>query len=273
MSEALKPTCDRKTKFWQNQKNTFGLLPGKDGTCPGCTTGPKGCWHLAPGRRTHTCYVDALMQCYTGIRGVLEHNTRLLREADIAAKIRLLDAEFARFEADEAKHHVATGEPERLIYRIHWSGDMFDADYAKALGMAMTKHPRISFWSYTRSFDLLEHVVTVPNLVQYLSLDPENVDQGLLAYERFNGPDNPRLQLCYMSPYDDSADVMEPTALKIEARTRIRSMLNSGVVQNAWNKPTLTACPVDTGKLELEFGCSKCGRCLTVGAGDVWFKC
>ena len=35
---AIKPSSDRKTEFYPGQKNTFGLLPGREGTCPGCTT-------------------------------------------------------------------------------------------------------------------------------------------------------------------------------------------------------------------------------------------
>ena len=269
----IKPTCDRKTKFWSRQQNTFGLMPGKDGTCPGCTTGPKGCWYLAPGRKTHTCYVDTLMRCYSGIRGVLEHNTKLLMNASQTEMVKLLSAEFARFERDEARHHETTGEPMALTYRIHWSGDLFSPVYAQALSEAMMQHPLVNFWSYTRVFSSVPQVLRAKNLMQYLSLDPENVDKGLMAYDECSGADNPNLQLCYMSTSDDSEDAFEAAKLRVQAKDRIRSMLGLQKRGSAWCSAKLRECPVDTGKLPGEYGCSKCKRCLTAGSGSVWFKC
>lgn len=268
----IKPTCDRKTKFWSGQYNTFGLMPGEDGTCPGCTTGPKGCWHLAPGRKTRTCYVDTLMRCYSGIRGVLEHNTKLLREATPKQAVDLLNMEFVRFQNAEYKRSQL-GNARCLSYRLHWSGDVFSADYAKALAEAMFRNPSVNFWAYTRSFDMVADLLTAPNLTLYLSLDPENIDKGLMTYDECDGANNPRLQLCYMSSVDDAGPAFETAQIRVDAKDSIRSLLGVSKHGSAWCSSKFKECPVDTGKLPTEFGCSKCRQCLAAGSPPVWFKC
>lgn len=240
----IKPTSDRKIRFYTAQQNTFGLLPGDPaggGTCPDCTQAAGGCWYLAPGRKTHTCYVDALMGCYKGIRAVLEHNSRILRAADKDEKVRLLDAEFTRFEEAENKRAKRTGEGPFMHYRIHWSGDVFDREYAEALATAVAKHPKTQFWIYTRSFDFIPLLKQAPNLLIYMSLDQVNYDHGASVYRCWH-EDNPNVQFCYMAKENNLA---------------------------------LRECPVDAGRMAMEGGCSRCKHCLRPKAGStggVWFK-
>jgi hypothetical protein len=86
----LKPSADRKVWAYKNQKNTLGLLPGPEGTCPGATLGPDGCRSVVTTGRP-ACYVYRLMSIYKNVKGVLEHNTHLLKNADKAKKVTLLD--------------------------------------------------------------------------------------------------------------------------------------------------------------------------------------
>lgn len=275
MSIALKPTCDRKTKFHATQRNTFGLLPGKEGTCPGCTTAKGGCWYQIPGRRLRTCYVCNIMNIYKNVAAVLQHNTDLLKRDSntIEDMQNLLDIEFRRFEASEASHAKRTGEPEQLFYRLHWSGDVFSDAYATALVKAMQLHPRITFWGYTRSFESVPILAKAENLLLYLSLDAVNFDNGMLCYVANNGGASTRLNLCYMSEVDD-----------FEAR-RKQAVENLGKINNIrraaglapWDLSQLeglkiTTCPVDVGVLPTEGGCKACGACTSRVKRVVWFK-
>jgi|694.fasta_scaffold42075_8 hypothetical protein len=288
--QLLKPSSDRKTRSYDSQKNTFGLLPGPEGTCPGATAAAKGCWFKAPGRKTSTCYVDNIMRLYKGVYGILEYNTRVLREAaasatPIQSMVEILDAEFTRFKDAETKHQAKTAEPLSLNYRLHWAGDIFNTDYAQALHQAMVKHPEIHFWNYTRSFFAVPYIINTPNLIQYLSLDPVNITEGLITYTDCNGPNNPRLQLCYMGrdepsdtaplkhlPYDNFEQMRQHTFEILTARNDVRKMLGQSVKQINWlAQLRFSACPVDIGKIKLENGCVNCKRCTTAGTEPVWF--
>ena len=237
MSDALIPSCDRKVRFWKNQKNTFGLLPGKEGSCPHCTTTPGGCYYVAPGRKLQDCYAVVVMHAYKGVRRVLEHNTNLLKKASMQEMRRLLATEFSRFAHAEYAHADRTGEPTKMYYRLHWSGDIFSAQYAKALANTMNEFPSITFRNYTRSFGVVKYFAGLENYIQFLSLDAANVYKGLEAYEKYKGivP----LRLCYMGD------------------------------ENVLN---YMPCPVDLGKLSLDGGCAYCRSCFSHSDSNIFFK-
>ena len=255
MKQELRPTCDRKTRFRPSQKNTFGLLPGPQGTCPGATVGCGGCSEIPAGRKLPVCYVFGLMSAYKGVKPILQHNTDLLKSASQADRISILKQEFERFEKHELKQQL----PE-LFYRLHWSGDVYDEDYADALIEAMNAFPHIAFWNYTRSHDLaLDLADNVPNLTQYLSLDAMNFERGMDIYVKWlQAPrhQDANLHICYMSDEDDFA------ARYAECRTRHQDWPAQPVA--------LSACPVDTKKLPTDGACAKCRKCLA--GKPVWFK-
>ena len=262
--EQIKPTSDRKVRFYKAQQNSFGLLPGSvesGGTCPGCTTGPGGCWYLAPGRKTHTCYVDGLMTAYKGVRAILAHNTQILKDASLGDMIEILDNEFTRFETAETARAARTGEQKYLRYRLHWSGDVFSRQYAAALRTAMTAHPDIQFWTYTRSFEYADSLLA-NNLTLYLSLDPRNIQEGIKAYLRNKWDNNPRVQICYMSKTHDFHTLKAYDSAYMDMK---RSPTEASNIR-------MVPCPVDAGKMPLEGGCAKCRRCVYPGNGAVWFK-
>lgn len=262
--EMLKPSCDRKTKFWKGQKNTFGLLPGLEGTCPGATTAPGGCWHIKPGRKLPECYVASVMNIYKGVYAVLEHNTKLLKLADLAGKVALLNAEFARFRKAELRRK----EP-RLVYRLHWAGDIFDMEYARALALAINQNPDIEFWNYTRSLFAVPELCNIKNLKLYISTDPVNIQQAMMTFAEYKTNEN-TLQICYMSKENDFPEHMERTSKLITAENELRTKL--GYTPKNSNVPlALKSCPVDTGQLGLENGCSVCKRCFKTLPDPIWF--
>jgi hypothetical protein len=276
MTEQLKPTCDRKTKFWKGQKNTFGLLPGLEGTCPGATLGPGGCQFIPEGRKLPMCYVERSMSAYSGVKGVLEHNTRLLMSADLDTQCGLLDEEFDRFALAE-KRREKKGEKPMLSYRYHWSGDIFDEQYAHALATTSAKHSNITFWGYTRSFFAVKHFAGIPNITLYLSLDPVNIHQGLVTYDEYKET-VPNLRLCYMEHENNFNQHIDRAKDILTARQQLKERLwkfgnakNYTKPDDWWAGLQLSECPADTGVMDVEYACSKCKGCITRDKA-VWFK-
>ena len=270
----LKPSADQKTRFRPGQKNTFGLLPGPEGSCPGATTGTGGCWYRAPGRKTHTCYVDNLMNFRPAIRQLLTHNLEILKAAEtVEGMTAVLDREFTRFHDAEIRHQRSTGDRTPLWYRIHWSGDFFNLDYARAVNAAIQRHPGINFWGYTRVFDAIPILKDLKNLTLYISLDPVNCDRGLLAYEDNLGPKNKKLRYCYMSPSNNFHEHQKFLAPVLAGRNQVREIMGTRRQDISWlTKAELRVCPVDTGKMALESGCRLCGRCTAAEKAPVWFE-
>jgi len=268
----LKPTCDRKTRSYPTQKNTFGLLPGLEGTCPYATTAPGGCWHIADNKKLPECYVARTMSVFKGVGPALAHNTQLLQHATQWEMVELLDAEFQRFKKTELRR-TKKGQTTDLRYRLHWAGDIFNETYAQALAQAIQLNSDISFWCYTRSFFAVPILCNIPNLILYLSLDPVNVQAGLITYTDYKTERN-NLQICYMNSENDFPEHVGRALQIAEGRNQIRKMLGgSERPLQACSIDAMRVCPVDAGKLDLESGCAKCKKCIDpTGAKPVWFR-
>lgn len=238
----LRPSSDRKVRLYPTQKNSFGTTPGlpKDGgTCPQATTGEGGCAYIKPKRKNPTCYVVGLMKAYKGVKGVLDHNRDVVKGCDTIEELtEVFDSEFKRFRYTER----ARGNTTMLNYRIHWSGDIPDKPYARALADAIMANPEINFWNYTRSTFAIPILAGIPNLRQYLSVDPDNREEMLEVYEKWRHHGN--IHLAWMGKTNPYKDGDFPHRL--------------------------VACPVDEKKMELEGGCHKCKLCLK--GKDVFFR-
>jgi len=271
----LKPTCDRKTRFWSNQRNTFGLLPGLEATCPGATTAPGGCWHIAPGKKLPCCYVSSTLSAYKNVHGVLAHNTQLLMSAQKWQMIELLDDEFGRFRAAELRHRkkVSTdgARPMYTPYRLHWSGDIFSQTYAEALAAAIQLNSDIHFWCYTRSFFAVPTLCNIPNLTLYISLDPVNAQRGLSVFAE-NKNDQNNLQICYMNNENDFDDHRLRARQILDSENELRKRCGYPSKEEWLDGVPVRECPVDTKKLALEGGCAKCKQCFGKNPQAVWFK-
>lgn len=268
--ETIKPTGDRKTRFYSSQKNTYGLLPGIEGSCPCATTTIGGCWNIPAGRKTPSCYVAGTMSAYPGVKGILQHNTRILRSADEATKTAILVAEFTRFYDSETKRKRA-GLAHKLNYRLHWSGDIFNEEYARALKVAIARHPAITFWCYTRSFFTVPILCELPNLILYLSLDPVNIQAGLSTFNENKTKTN-KLQICYMSKTNDFASHLYRTQQILDEENKLRKTMKLKQKENWATAAVLRDCPVDAGRMPLDGGCAKCGGCICAEPKAVWFE-
>lgn len=268
MMDLIKPSCDRKTRNWKGQKNTFGLLPVV--TCPGATYGEGGCCWIKEGGKNMQCYVDGLMKAYPNVKNVLKHNTDIMMNSSMDEIKEVLLAEFKRFR--EAEFRKAKRDPDYnvfLNYRIHWSGDFFSKDYTKAVVSAMGEAKDIKFWAYTRTFDVVPILSKATNLSMYVSLDVCNIYEGLKCYYKYRDMFiNDNLRICYLSP-GRTNDFVE--------RWKTAKCINDGDTTNVkWpdEPPKLQTCPVDVGSMKLEGGCTKCQRCLWKkgqNSPQIWF--
>ena len=266
MTDVIKPSCDRKTRNWKGQRNTFGLLPVV--TCPGATHGEGGCCWIKKGCKNMVCYVDGLMKAYVGVKNVLKHNTDIMMNAPQDEMQDMMETEFARFRSAEFRRASRLKDYEPFLnYRIHWSGDFFSNEYARAAVNAMWSFPDIKFWAYTRTFNVLPILSVVDNLSMYVSLDACNMCDGMTAYYKYHDmfyKDN--LRVCYLSP-TKSNDFMERWTAARKHATKLD-------IDWPVKPPKLQTCPCDAGTMNMEGVCTKCQRCLwkkTQNSPNIWF--
>lgn len=274
MIEVIKPTCDRKTRFRKTQRNTYGLmnLAGPEGTCPMATFGCEGCAQIPEGKKLPVCYVSNTIAAYKAVGPLLRHNTSILRQSEPETAFNILVAEFNRFKQAELR----TSDP-KLFYRLHWSGDIFNREYAVVLTAAMQEFPDIRFWGYTRSLPFAPLIANqVPNINMYLSLDPVNLYPGLVTYYDWlaSAHNYNNLTYSFMSKENDfeakyAQAYAQHSVMQAHAKLTGKEKLHAD-----WPESPLKpkACPQDKGKLELEGACSICRKCLKQPPAPVWFK-
>lgn len=209
--------------------NSFGLLAGSDYSCPGAT---EVCSAI--------CYAGKLEKIFKGARAIVESNYNLLKDADRPTMISLIDEMIMAFEAKCGKRGA------QKIFRIHWDGDFFNAEYAEAWKAVIIRHPDTQFWAYTRSAFAVKILVNVPNLSLYFSADTANM-QVAKAMRRTYG-----VKLAMLT---------ETFAQGAEVMREITG--NAGV-----------ACPELNGKLPMispeGSACARCGQCV-FGRNDIRF--
>jgi hypothetical protein len=138
--------------------NTFGLPSGKAYSCPGETS---VC--------SKVCYAGKLEKIYKGVRDSLLHNWNLLKDANYEEMYDLLSAMIKEFIVDCEKKDAPK------LFRIHWDGDFFNDEYARAWKHVILNNPDVQFWVYTRVKSAALILKGMDNLSLYYSADSENV--------------------------------------------------------------------------------------------------
>lgn len=185
----LQLTNNSKTRFKKGHMNTFGLmygLPENGGTCPGATCGKGGCLDVKDGNKLPTCYMSKVTTAYKAVGNVLAKNTDMLKDKSVDEMTVILKATIQEF--------IRKNKGDLLYFRLHYSGDFYSVDYAKAWVAAMLHFPNVHFWVYTRSFrtqtEIVESLLTVPNLTLFLSADEVNSEKALEIYEKYKDNHN-----------------------------------------------------------------------------------
>src|SRR6478609_6217832 len=204
--------------------NAFGLPAGTDYSCPGATTFCNG-----------ICYAGKLEKIYTGVKNVLVRNYQELLYADYLYGITGMHFLLSNMVREFVKECDKRGAVKR--FRIHWDGDFFSADYAKAWADVVEYYPDVQFWVYTRSFEFVPFLTGIPNLTVYLSADVVNIEAAKECQSA-----NPGVFIAYVA--DTFADARE-------------GLDSAGKVypcpENAKRLPLIT----DKGS-----ACNRCGICI-----------
>ena len=141
--------------------NTFGLPSGKNYSCPGETA-----------ICAKVCYAGKLERVYKGVRENLLHNWNLLKDASYEEMYYLIEVMIKEFIADCEKKDAPK------LFRIHWDGDFFSDEYARAWKHVIINNPDIKFWVYTRVPTAAIILNNIDNLSLYFSTDEENKQHG-----------------------------------------------------------------------------------------------
>jgi ferredoxin len=145
---------------------------------------------------------------------------------------------------DEYRANVerANLDPADDIFRIHWDGDFFSVEYARAWARVIREHPNTKFWVYTRSFrdpvNVIPELYGIKNLALYLSVDIGNIDDANKIRA-----DYPRILMAFCAKDQYQA---EQLALRAE-------------------KTRTTVCPENIGKIAMmsegKGACVHCKLC------------
>lgn len=244
---ALTLSTDRKTapasvyrpgkKRWEPLlRNAFGLPSGV--TCPGRTPWCASCYAVGAER-------------YPSTAALLARNLAALRAAaTVPAMAALLARAIDDYRGEHAHASERTGRTLPLTFRIHWDGDFYSVNYARAWARVIRANPDIRFWAYTRSFDRVNVIPTlagIDNLALYLSADRYNV-----AKARTVAAAHPGVNLAWCGDTWEEAETLASTD-RAGAR-----------------------CPEQTDRFPLvsdtgQGACDACTLCI-VGKGNVRFS-
>lgn len=153
--------------------NAFGLPAGKGYSCPGATS---FCERI--------CYAGKLEKIYKGVKNILVSNYETLLYADYLdgthGMYNLIYPMISDFVKDCDNKIMKGNVKVTYDFRIHWDGDFFSRDYAKAWAAIALSFPNVNFWVYTRSFTedmfVVDILSGIENMTVYLSADPVNID-------------------------------------------------------------------------------------------------
>ncbi len=159
-------------------------------------------------------------------------NWLLLRDADYDTMVTLLSDMVNDFrqESDKLKSEK--------IFRIHWDGDFFSLDYARAWAFVIRHNPDVQFWVYTRSFTPALNVVPIiagiDNLTVYLSVDTENILHAAGIRQQF-----PAVKIASLAKTASEAKAQIPSAKIISCPENVGKKLPL-IVENP--RGTMGAC-------------------------------
>lgn len=142
--------------------NAFGLPAGT--TCPGRT------------EFCRKCYAENLERAYTSTRNLLAANLAALQAAATVDGMAALLSDMVRQYVATFDKQLANGRvtESHRVFRIHWDGDYYSAEYAAAWAAVMHEFPTVKFWSYTRSLEYVHALADIPNHALYVSVDEYN---------------------------------------------------------------------------------------------------
>ena len=231
-----KITWDNGT-FDEPAANAFSLVQVED--CPGATTVCK-----------EDCYVHRLEEAEPEVHAKYRHNSREIRRVLDARQTGKVVIAFAVWIKANAPHG----------FRWHVSGDIFSMAYADFIGLVCFYAPKVPFWIYTRSFQYLQPILNIPNLVVNLSADADNYAQARAAHEAYG------LRICYMTVDGALSDDL-PAGSVIFPSHQLRGRDLPKPTDAPWwqgltHDQKKMVCPPDFFGQSEKLRCGPCKKCL-----------
>lgn len=237
-----KITWDNGT-FEQPTANAFSLVQVED--CPGATTVCK-----------EHCYVHRLEEAEPEVHAKYRHNSKEIRRVIEARRIGLAANAFAIWAMENAHHG----------FRWHVSGDIFSLAYAEFIASVCVLAPVVPFWIYTRSFQYLEPILNIANLVVNLSADADNYAEAM-AMHKAHG-----LRICYMT-VDGALPEDLPAGSVIFPSHQLRGRDLPKPTDAPWwqglaHDQKKMVCPPDFFGQSEALRCGPCKKCLVHSIND-----
>jgi len=233
-----KITLDNGT-FEKPAANSFSLVHKKD--CPGATEICKS-----------VCYVNGLEKNEKEVHDKYLHNSRVIKEVLGNPEYRNIAI---RFFAKWIRRNCHKG------FRWHVSGDIFSIEYAEFIA-SVCRMSRVFSWIYTRSFEYVEPLHCIANLVVNLSADEENWGQAVKAHDEFG------FRICYMTVDGTVPPLPEGSVIFPSYELRGRDLPDPKQAP-WWQSLTLEqrrmVCPPDFFGQSEKNRCGPCNKCLTWG--------
>lgn len=218
--------------------NAFGLPAGRAYSCPGATDACDPGGTVGASGRPGFCY-GGPTRLHSGTNALLARNWDALVNTSRDEMIGLLDDMLIAFETECDKRDAPK------LFRIHWDGDFFSAQYVCAWFEVIAAHPEVTFWAYTRVATAATYLharrASIPNLSLYFSADADNVRVARTLAKK-------GIRIAYAGPDFATAAAELPGAVR---------------------------CPENNGALPLiaagGSACARCGLCIR-GKRDVLFS-
>lgn len=229
------------------EPNAFSVVNVED--CPGST----------PTCRA-SCYVQGIEKYASDLFSLYRHNSHEIREILEGVSTYRCARQFARWITE----HASGG------FRWHVSGDVFSEPYAEWIAAVCAYSSYVQHWIYTRSFHLIEPLLSVRtglggNLAINLSADQDNYASARALADRYD------LRVCYMVIADGvvpegmrDEDILFPDyALRgAKGATPVEIRAGSEWYQGLANRHRRMICPVDFYSKSEGNRCGPCRRCL-----------
>lgn len=167
----MKMQKGKKIPYWKPiVRNAIATLAGIT-----CATATKFCLAI--------CYALKTENQYPTAKALATRNTEKMRSGNLVEKYQGAINQY-RKELELAKKRKDLPFEPKNLFRHHYDGDIDSVEEARAIRAVAVMNPDIKQWIYTRRFDLAPMLLGVPNLVVYLSVDPDNwreVPRGWVA--------------------------------------------------------------------------------------------
>lgn len=224
--------------------NSFGLPAGPKKSCPFATDFCVG------------CYADTLETAFPAVSRLVNHNFDLLSAcgSNVGAMVDLLVPMVRQFVDETEKVNRKRSLNAPLVFRIHWDGDLFSAQYAHAWAEVIRRFPDVQFWLYTRSFGFVSAFEGLENVAVYLSVDAQNHE-----WAREVAAAHPWVRFAFCGQTWDDTEIL---AKKVSGR-------NAPRCPELINKIPLVRGEKENGAIGMG-ACVECGLCI-YGRNNVRF--